>query len=199
MSPTLPPTLVDIPIIISSPDLHSHIEKDAPEYPFTDSSASDAEGAGPGPPLPKEAIAPKMISHATQTDPEDEQSSPHISLRGQSPNHSRSSSHSRKSPSWAEQLLNRLSGSQTNHRPTAPVAVDASGRPLLAAPGNETPLRPTTPRADLYKGQSEANFGMTFEGAQKMHFRRVNKPAVCAHSYEDQKHRMMMDWLERRV
>ena len=190
--------MVDIPIIISTPGLHSHAAQVGLEYPFTGTPTCDIKGANnPGLPLQGDATLPKMISHATQTDPEEEQS-PRTSLRGQSPDHSRSSSRSRKSPSWAEQLLNRLSGNPAIHRPFTPVAVDASGRPLLAAPAIETPLRPTTPRADLYKGQSEANFGMTFEGAQKVHFRKGNKPTVCAHSYEDQKHRMMMDWLERR-
>src|ERR1700742_1345573 len=117
-----------------------------------------------------------MISHATQTGPEDEQS-PRISPRGQSRNHSRSTSRSRESlqhPFRAERLLNRLSGAQIHHHSPTPVAVDASGRPLLSAPGVETPKRPTTPRADLYKGQSEASFGMTFEGTQNVYFRKVN-------------------------
>lgn len=78
------------------------------------------------------------------------------------------------------------------------MAVDQSGRNLLAPPAIETPQRPTTPAADLYRGQSEENFGMTFDDTDHAHFRKAAKPAACAFSYEDQKHKMMMNWLERR-
>ncbi|KIX02593.1 uncharacterized protein Z518_08534 [Rhinocladiella mackenziei CBS 650.93] len=186
-----PQTAVDIPIIVSTPGLHCHAETGPSEYPFASTTGTHAENC-----TPLDPARPTMISHATQTDPEEETSS-RFSPKKQSPVHSRSPSNSRKPHgSWAEQLLSRLSSPHSHH---GPVAVDAAGRPLLTAPGVETPKRPTTPRADLYKGQSDANFGMTFENSGDVHFRKANKPTASPYSYEDQKHRMMMDWLERRA
>jgi hypothetical protein len=68
----------------------------------------------------------------------------------------------------------------------------------MLAPSNEPVQRATTPAADLYKGQSESDFGMTFDHHTVPHLLRAAKPKACAYSYEDQKHRMLMDWVERR-
>lgn len=177
--------MVDIPIIVSTPGLHTHAASQPPEYPFGQCSSTRPS------PL---TIRPKVISHATQTDIEDD---PPVSARRQSPINSRSSSRSRNPihQAWTEPIHLRLSSPHSHHHHQG--AVDLSGRPLLNAPGIETPKRPATPRADLYKGQAEENFGMTFERKEDIHMRKA-KPTPCAFSYEDQKHRMTMDWLERR-
>lgn len=181
--------MVDIPITISTPGFHTHIATETSEYPFAST-----------PPSPEEIsyiipVQPSVISHATQTDIED--FGVQISPKRQSPVHSRAGSQSRKPAhqSWAEQIRVRLASPHSDHH--TPLATDPAGHSLLAPPGSETPVRPATPRADLYKGQTEASFGMTFEAHDDAHMRK-SKPIPCAFSYEDQKHRMMMDWLERR-
>lgn len=180
--------MAEIPITIVTPGLHTHKATDVPEYPFGNLSTES--------PVSVTNIRPGMTSHSTQTDIEDFEG-PSFARR-QSPIHSRSTSQTRKPAhhqSWAEQIRTRLA-SPHSHQDTH-LATDAAGHPLLAPPGQETPKRPATPRADLYRGQEEASFGMTFDGAQNVHMRKA-KPTPCAFKYEDQKHRMMMDWLERR-
>lgn len=180
--------MAEIPITIVTPGLHIHKATEIAEYPFTDLTSESPVGVT--------AIRPSMISHATQTDIEDFEA-PTFTKR-QSPIHSRSTSQTRKPAhhqSWAEQIRTHLS-SPHSHQQTPP-ATDAAGHPLLAPPGLEAEKRPATPRADLYRGQEEASFGMTFDGAQHVYTRKA-KPTPCAFKYEDQKHRMMMDWLERR-
>jgi len=180
--------MTGIPITIITPGLHTHQAQEVPEYPFTISSSES--------PVPISLNQPNMISHSTQTDIEDFESSSFG--RRQSPSHSRSTSQTRKPAhhqSWAEQIRTHLTNPHSNQQ--TPLATDAAGHPLLAPPGLDIPRRPATPRADLYKGQQEATFGMTFEGSQNVHMRRA-KPTPCVFNHEDQKHRMMMDWLEKR-
>lgn len=176
--------MAHIPITVSTPGLHTHPVKDLPEYPFANLPTES--------PIPVTHILPSMTSQSTQTDIEDFESK---FGRRQSPNHSRSASQTRRPahhPTWAEQIRTRLASPHSYQH--APPATDALGHPLLAPPGLETPIRPGTPSADLYKGQKEESFGMTFDNNQHVHMHRP-KPVPCAFKYEDQKHRMMMDWL----
>lgn len=188
--------MVEIPILVSTPGLHTLPAQE--EYYFTQTAASEDQTTNPRRSPVETPVAVKVnVSHLRQTDAKDPSTKRATPPQMQSPAHSRSSSRTRSSKprvSWAEQLRTRLS---SPHSQTPSVAVDPSGRALLAAPV-ETPQRPTTPAADLYRGQNEGNFGMTFDDTDHAHFRKAAKPTACAYSYEDRKHRMMMDWLERR-
>lgn len=188
--------MVDIPIIVTTPQNQPLSGQDVPEQ----SPVSTVHVLRPNPQYPAQAgpAGSSMISHATQTDSEAEVSAQQHSPRTQSPEVSRSGSPRLfKHPlsTWSEQLRYRLKNATSCH-PPGPKAVDAGGQSLLSAPV-ESPKRPCTPQADLYHGQSSATFGVTFE-SEEPHFRKGGKPAACAYSYEDQKHRMVMDWLERK-
>ncbi|EXJ90653.1 hypothetical protein A1O1_03757 [Capronia coronata CBS 617.96] len=194
--------MVEIPILVSTPGQHTVELAQPAEYPFAQSSQTTGQQADQQPSVATnvfvaaEATSPAMVSDTTQTNPEEE-GSRHTSPKRQSPAHSRSQSRARTSPrTWAEAIRQRLASPHSHFH--SPVSVDASGRTLLS-PGNEPVLRSTTPAADLYKGQDESNFGMTFDHHHSVnHFLKASKPQTCAYSYEDQKHRMLMDWVERR-
>ena len=178
--------MVGIPITISTPGLHTHVATDLPEYPFVNSFEHPSSGL---------AIRPSMVSQSTQTDIEDFDISPLLGKH--SPAHSRPTSPSR-SPAhqgWVKQIRTRLRSPHSQHQDST--ATDPSSGLLLAPPESDPPKRPATPSADLYRGQPEASFGMTFETHENACMRKA-KPDPCAFKYEDQKHHMMMDWLERR-
>ncbi|EXJ81119.1 hypothetical protein A1O3_07407 [Capronia epimyces CBS 606.96] len=191
--------MVEIPILVSTPGLQTVELDNAGEYFQTQPQRTAGEQAGQPTTAPAVAeAATEMVTQATQTAAEDEDSR-RGSPKKQSPSHSRSESRSGgRSPthhSWAESLRQRLASPHSRFH--SPTAIDASGRTMLA-PGKDAVQRPTTPAADLYKGQSESNFGMTFEHGSVPHILRAARPKTCAYSYEDQKHRMLMDWVERR-
>lgn len=148
---------------------------------------------------PAEGGSTTLSSEGTQTDTDDG-----VSVRIQSPSHtpshSRSNSRTRmRAPiaTWHDQLRTRLAAASGRSTGGPPAPGDRLAH--LAAPAADPLNRPATPRADLYKGQSEANFGMTFEdSSSKPYPRRCNKPTASPYNYEDKKHRMLMDWLERR-
>lgn len=209
----------EIPIVLRTPGLSTVTIADPEEYPFTSLGASEPKPApGPVASAARDRLPPEIMNgntmstctDATQTGEDEQFSKPvgtarhHHQHRLRSPNHSRSPSPagSRKTQShanWASQIRSRLANSHA-HRSPVPKAVDSSGRTMLAPPTSETPLRPSTPAADLYHGQSDQNFGMSFDSPKHApHIRRGSKPDTCAFSYEDQKHRMLMDWVERRT
>jgi len=79
--------------------------------------------------------------------------------------------------------------------PRASKSESSASRALF--PPREPFNRPMTPRADLYKGEDESHFGMTFENSDRLHFRKGMKHTSCPFSYEDHKHRALMDWVNR--
>ncbi|KAL2415789.1 hypothetical protein ABEF95_012411 [Exophiala dermatitidis] len=189
--------MVEIPILVSTPSLQHTIEvENSGEYSFgsvASESTSQQPSLGTAQPTPEEISSHTMVSHSTQT--VDDEGTP----KGQSPSHSQSESRTRTPThhSWAEALRQRIANPHSRFH--SPTAVDASGRTMLA-PGGDPIQRATTPAADLYKGQCEANFGMTFDhhSTPHPHFLRAAKPHACPYSLEDQKHRMTMDWIDRR-
>jgi hypothetical protein len=141
-------------------------------------------GAHHGQPLTK-----SLVSEGTQTDLPDERP-----VGKESPTHSHADSPAARTPfgAWADHFYHHhLLGPQATHNSIPPES-------LLAPPGSDLPHRPMTPGADLYGGQTSANFGMTFGGRPVPHWRSCSKPASSPNNYEDQKHRMTMNWLERR-
>ncbi|KAK7887682.1 hypothetical protein LTR67_009584 [Exophiala xenobiotica] len=193
----------DVTITVSTPGLHTAPVEEVQEYPFEGATVAKAHGLSSHPPPPTTAAETATISgmgmvcHATQTDSSEDEMPP--LLKSTSPARSRSPSPARKSrplKAWTEQIRNRLA---SPHGRRAPVTVDASGVSHLAPPMNESPLRPATPAADLYRGQADDSFGITFEQPDHSHLRRGHKPPACPYSHEDHKHRMLMDWLERRA
>jgi hypothetical protein len=193
----------DVTITVSNPGLHTVPVEEVQEYPFEGANVAKAHGLSSHPPPPTTAAETAttsgmgMVCHATQTDSSEDEMPP--LLKSKSPARSRSPSPARKSrplKAWTEQIRNRLA---SPHGRRAPVTVDASGVSHLAPPMNESPLRPATPAADLYRGQADDNFGITFEQPDHSHLRRGHKPPACPYNHEDHKHRMLMDWLERRA
>ncbi|KIW20010.1 hypothetical protein PV08_00585 [Exophiala spinifera] len=183
--------MVDVTITLSTPGLHTAPVDEAVEYPFEGESDTRTQQAAP----PETATRSNMVCHTTQTDPLDDEM---VTRVKSSTGRSRSPSPSRKPralKAWTEQIRNRLSSPQ-RHR-VGPVTIDSTGI-HLAPPTSESPLRPATPAADLYRGQEDGNFGMTFEQPDHPHLRKGRKPLFCHQNYEDHKHRMMMDWVERR-
>lgn len=65
------------------------------------------------------------------------------------------------------------------------------------SPYTIAPQRPLTPQADLYHGQRPSAFGMEF-GEPLTCCAASRRPAPTRNSFEDHKHRMLMDWLERK-
>jgi len=80
---------------------------------------------------------------------------------------------------------------------TPPHAGESRHSTSTLRPPTEVPGRPVTPRADLYKGEDESHFGMTFEHPDWPHFRRGPKPTASQFNYQDHKHRQMMEYLNR--
>lgn len=183
--------MVAIPILVSTPGLHIAPAQEAHEFPF-------AGGADSSPPTSYSYVEGHpttytMVSHSTQTDSEDEgpQTLVPVNSRSESPAHKRN--HLKE---WTEQIHKRLASPE---RQRAPVSTDSSGIAHLAPPASPGSLvRPSTPAADLYEGQSDGTFGMTFEHPQRVHFHKGHKPASRAYNHEDYKHRMLMEWVERR-
>jgi hypothetical protein len=91
---------------------------------------------------------------------------------------------------YLHQLHNRFSTSRPKRRLAARENDNLSF--LLKA----THLNALMPRADLYNGQASAEFGTTFEKSGATHWRRRSKPEKCTNSYEDYKHRILMELLE---
>jgi len=188
--------MFDIPIIISAPDWQNSPESG--DEGHSDSSAQGFTDSGPSIPGPNPSPAahhtkprtPSMVSEGTQTTPPGERTGK------DSPTQFHSGSSSPKSPfaAWTEHLRNRHATPYSNRNAAA---TNIPPEALLAPPETDLPNRPMTPRADLYEGQIASNFGMTF-GRPAPHWRRSNKPAACINNYEDHKHRMLMDWLERK-
>ena len=188
--------MVDVTITVSTPGLHTVPVEEVQEFPFEGENVAKAQGVNhPPPPTTAAETATRsgMVCHATQTDSEDEMPLQKIkSVRSRSPSPPRKP---RPLKAWTDQIRNRLA---SPHGRRAPVTVDASGVPHLAPPMTESPLRPATPAADLYRGQADDSFGMTFEHPDHPHLRKGHKPPACPYNHEDHKHRMLMDWLERR-
>jgi len=180
--------MFEIPIIISTPDCHPHNgeQYDEQEHGLLVSGSSPTEPHLPSRALHVNPITTSMVSEGTQTDVPDE------TPNSDSHTHSLTESPSSKSPfgGWTDHF-HHLHIS-TPHQKTVPA------ESLLAPPGLDLPHRPMTPRADLYQGQTSDNFGMTFGARPVPHWRNYNKPIPCPNTYEDQKHKMMMNWLERR-
>ncbi|RMJ20717.1 hypothetical protein PHISP_08413 [Aspergillus sp. HF37] len=147
-----------------------------------------------------------MVSEGTQTDQTDPVAghetppaktySPFCPL---SPARSRSDSpgpkpHFPPFPPWRE-LRHRIYGPHPTHPGYAGNEATIEGH---LSPPEEPPKCPMTPQADLYQGQSPSTFGMQFDRPTKTYWRRYTKPATCAQNYEDHKHRMLMEWLNRR-
>ena len=127
----------------------------------------------------------RMISEGTQNE------MPEIKTDEQSSSTDSTSPHS-PFAAWTNQF---------HHHEPAETHTSHARDPTSTYPSStslEIPQRPMTPRADLYHGQTSANFGMTFEKRSATGWRNESKPPSCANNYEDQKHRMMMKWLERR-
>ncbi|KAJ9633256.1 hypothetical protein H2204_007152 [Knufia peltigerae] len=197
--------MVDVTITVSTPGLHTapvgEEEEEAVEYPFEgerDTRTQPTETYRPAP-LEQPATRSNMVCHTTQTDSLlDDEMTMATATRTKSSERARSPSPSSRKPrplkAWTEQIRNRLSSPQ---RRRGPVTVDSTGI-HLAPPPSESPLRPATPAADLYTGQEDGNFGMTFEHPDHPHLRKGHKPLFCHQNYEDHKHRMLMDWVERR-
>ncbi|KIX95673.1 uncharacterized protein Z520_08793 [Fonsecaea multimorphosa CBS 102226] len=147
-----------------------------------------------------------MVSEGTQTEspnptpgqeaPFPKTFSPHYPL---SPVRSHSESSGSKPhfppfPPWRE-LRHRIYGPHQTHPGSA--MNEAKVEDYLSPP-EEPPKCPMTPQADLYHGQSPSTFGMQFGRPNKTYMRADTKPANSHQNYEDHKHRMLMEWLERR-
>ncbi|OCT51715.1 hypothetical protein CLCR_09137 [Cladophialophora carrionii] len=191
--------MYEIPIIISTPDCHPVPEgqrdmtasgSNGPEmHPSPPPPASCLPGSHHGP-----ALTTSLVSEGTQTDLPDETSisddSPTTQSHGNSP--------FARTPfgAWTDRFYHHHISTHhpgnNNNNTTSPAESS------LAPPETDLPNRPMTPRADLYNGQTSANFGMTFGPRPSPLRRGCSKPSTSPNSYEDQKHRMMMNWLERR-
>lgn len=182
--------MIDIPIIIDAPDCQPLTDYDNETH--SDGPEQTLPHALP-PPSHIHPLSTLMVSEGTQTD------SPDSPTGSNSPTHHHASPPFPKSPftGWTEHLFNYYSGSHSNHRPPVGAAGTITPGSLLAPPRTDAPHRPMTPRADLYSGQTSANFGMTF-GKPAPNWRGSSKPTGSANNYEDHKHRMTMNWLERR-
>lgn len=182
--------MIDIPVIISTPDCQPLTDHDNDRH-------SEGPEQAPSHALPTPShhhpLPVLMVSEGTQTDPPDSPTTSH------SPTRLHASPTSPKSPftGWTEHLFNYYSGAHANHSPPAGAVGGRPPESLLAPPKFDSPRRPMTPRADLYSGQGSANFGMTF-GRPAPNWRGTSKPTCSTNTYEDHKHRMMMNWLERR-
>ncbi|OAP60670.1 hypothetical protein AYL99_05672 [Fonsecaea erecta] len=203
--------MVEIPVIVTPPDCH----------PFTNiPDNGDQPGILPGDPdfspvahevkftSPPMTAAPvpvvAMVSEGTQTESPNHTPGPEASpVRTFSPcnplsptrSHSDSKPHFPPFPPWRE-LRHRIYGPHPVH-PGSAVVNEGKVEGYLSPP-EEPPKCPMTPQADLYDGQSPSTFGMQFDRPSKTYWRRNSKPATCAQNYEDHKHRMLMEWLERR-
>ncbi|KAI1618786.1 hypothetical protein EDD37DRAFT_282195 [Exophiala viscosa] len=174
--------MVAIPILVSTPGLHTAPAQEAHEFPFLGGANS----------CPATSYY-TMVSHATQTDSEDESPETLVPVNSRTESPTRKRNHFSE---WTQKIHNRLASPEGQR---APVATESSGSSHLAPPASPGSLgRPSTPAADLYEGQSDEAFGMTFEHPQHPHFHKGQKPVASAHNYEDHKHRMLMDWVERR-
>ncbi|KIW67288.1 hypothetical protein PV04_06553 [Phialophora macrospora] len=190
------PNMHEIPIIISAPDCHPLPEEGNQRQHDGEGQrlvVSGPSGSEPPPPPGSHHGQPLntsvLVSEGTQTDLPDEKP-----IICDSPTYSHNDSPPARTPFgvWADHFHHHhLLGP---HSCRQAIAAES----LLAPPGADLPHRPMTPRADLYNGQTSANFGMTFGGRPAPHWRSCSKPATCPNTYEDQKHRMMMNWLERR-
>ncbi|EXJ68144.1 uncharacterized protein A1O5_08759 [Cladophialophora psammophila CBS 110553] len=209
--------MVEIPVIVTAPDCHPLADKEDDEE-IADKTPGESE---PDVSPVAHEVKPTMTSTATtaatitalvsegtqtETEPasgkETETTSPriHSPFCPLSPARSHTNSPGPKShfppfPPWRE-LRHRLYGPHAT-RP-GPAANEAKVEGYLSPPETEPPQCPMTPQADLYHGQSPSTFGMQFERPAKTYWRRYTKPATCAQNYEDHKHRMLMEWLERR-
>ncbi|KAL6244444.1 hypothetical protein RBB50_008686 [Rhinocladiella similis] len=186
--------MTGVTITVSTPGLHTAPVEEGVEYPFEGERDTRTQQETYRPAPVETATRSNMVCHTTQTDSLDDE----MVTRVKSSERSRSPSPSRKPrplKGWTEQIRNRWSSPQ---RRRGPVTVDSTGI-HLAPPTSESPLRPATPAADLYRGQEDCNFGMTFEHPDHPHLRKGHKPLFCHQNYEDHKHRMMMDWIERRT
>ena len=168
-----------IPILISTPGHHTHPEPDASDYSF-----------------------PHTTDHGSTSQLTTNHSVVPLTQKGADtinlpPPPFCSTIHAPKPihQSWIEQILPHKTNGGSHTQPYEHVT--QSDPSHLAVPEIESPRRPATPRADLYEGQSESCFGMTFDHDKGLHTRK-SKPIPNAFSHEDQKHRMTMDWLERR-
>ncbi|EXJ58722.1 hypothetical protein A1O7_06151, partial [Cladophialophora yegresii CBS 114405] len=188
--------MYEIPIIVSTPDCHPVPEEGNQQR--HNSQGHSAVASRPNVPEPNPTTSPEyhhgqplttsLVSEGTQTDPVDE-----ISVGSDSPTHSHADSPSTRTPfgAWTDRFYHQHI---LGHRPGNTTTAES----LLAPPELDVPNRPMTPRADLYNGQTSANFGMTFGPRPAPRWRGCSKPMASPNSYEDQKHRMMMNWLERR-
>jgi len=174
--------MVAIPILVSTPGLHTAPAQEAHELPFLGGANSS----------PAKSYY-TMVSHATQTDSGDERPQTLVPVDSRTESPTRKRNHFSE---WTQKIHNRLASPE---RQNAPVSTGSSGTSHLAPPPSPGSLdRPSTPAADLYEGQSDEAFGMTFEHPQHPHFHKGQKPLASAHNYEDHKHQMLMDWVERR-
>lgn len=168
-----------IPIFVSTPGHHSHPVPETPDYSFPQA----ADHGSTAQVTTKHSVVPltQQRENTINLPPPPCCSTIHAPK----PTHQ----------SWIEQILpHKPNGGPHKYPYEHTTKSDPSH---LAVPGIESPRRPATPRADLYQGQSEACFGMTFDHDKGLHTRK-SKPTPNAFSREDQKHRMTMDWLERR-
>jgi len=180
--------MVEIPITISSPDCYPPLKRSGGEQHH------DKEQRLPGsvPEAPSVPTSPQvtsiitsMISEGTQTDvPDSNDSTIHSHTDSLTPNSTLGE--------WTDHFHHpQISAPSPRHS-------NIPAYNLLSPPGSDLPHRPLTPRADLYHGQESANFGMTFGTRPTTHRGFSSRPAGCVNKYEDQKHRMVMNWLERR-
>jgi hypothetical protein len=183
--------MFQIPITTSTQDCHPRPRKGKAEQ------FDGEEGRVPmsvSEPLPAPAAlrvrtkTTSMVSEGTQTDLPDIQVSTDSPTDSHADSSSPQSTFGERTDHFRQHHLQKPSTSLGN------VPADS----LLTPPQADLPLRPMTPQADLYHGQTSENFGMTFETRPATNWRNGNKPTSCDNKYEDHKHRIMMTWLERR-
>ena len=195
------PKMMGIPIIVTPPDCRPSPGKNNQQQ--SDKRLERlTNGTGVTVPElhnPSSAHGPKkwttsMMSGETQTASTDDDSGHH------SPTHPHTNT-TLPAPPFAARtehihnIHDAVSGSHlTCNLPT--VKSELTGG-FLAPPETDVPPRPMTPQADLYDGQTSAAFGMTF-AKPVTHWRKSYRPATCPNSFEDHKHRMLIDWLDRR-
>lgn len=166
-----------MPIIISTPDRHPLQHKGDEEEHSVPASYS---------PPKSYQVGSKTTSLISKVDTEVG------TAMSKSPTHFQTKSPSSESP------FGDLTDHFEHHNRSGPPTTTISAGSLLKSLAFDLPCRPMTPRTELYHGQEEKNFGMTFATRPAPQWSCCSKPTSCANTYEDQKHRMTMIWLERR-
>ncbi|OAL33451.1 hypothetical protein AYO20_07307 [Fonsecaea nubica] len=205
------PEMVEIPVIVTPPDCNPLTnspdnEEQAPhlhQEPDFSPAIHEVKQITTSTVLRPVNATDTMVSEGTQTESPKQTPGQEVSpARAFSPgyplspvrSHSESSGPKPHFPPWRE-LRHHI----YNPHPTHPGALYNEGKVEgHLSPPSPPPKCPMTPQADLYDGQSPSNFGMQFDRPTIPHWRRNIKPATCAQNYEDHKHRMLMEWLNRR-